>query len=647
MLRDIMVSIGRTGRATPFAELEPVFVGGSTVGLATLHNEDEVARKDVRVGRHRHRAQGGRRDPRGRRPGAREAQARRAQVEVPDGRAPCAASRSCASRARPTTTASTSTAPRSASQRIVHFAGRGAMDIEGLGEERVRQFVDAGLLVDAGDIYSLTVERLRAARAHGAVSAENLVDGDRGVEDAVASRACSSGSASATSARPRRRRSHARSARSTRSQRASAEELTAVDGVGVDHRREPARASSPIDAQPGAWSTSSAPRASSLDGPPPAEPVDTGGVSLAGLTFVLTGTLEALTRDEAQAAIEARGGKVTGSVSKKTTLRRRRREPGLEAREGRAARRARCSTRTASPGCSQHGRRRADAVRSRCCTRRRRSSSRPLALDERPSPNPGAHEVRVRVHACGVLSHRPARRRGRPRAAARSRSSRATRSWASSTRSATGCALLAVGDRVGVAVAARDVRARARSACAARRTCASRRDVHRMDRRRWLRRRGRPCPRRFAVRAARRARRPRGGAAALRRRDRLPRRCGGPRSQPGERVALMGFGASAHLALQVLQHWGCETVVLTRGERHRELARELGAAWVGHADELPAGRVRPGGRVRAGGRAGAGRARRRAPGRHREPRRHPHEHDPVVRLRAPVARAHRCARSRT
>lgn len=57
--------------------------------------------------------------------------------------------------------------------------------------------------------------------------------------------------------------------------------------------------------------------------------------------------------------------------------------------------------------------------------------------------------------------------------------------------------------------------------------------------------------------------------------------------QPGERVALMGFGASAHLALQVLQYWGCETFVLTRGEGHRELARELGAQWVGHAAELP------------------------------------------------------------
>jgi propanol-preferring alcohol dehydrogenase len=59
--------------------------------------------------------------------------------------------------------------------------------------------------------------------------------------------------------------------------------------------------------------------------------------------------------------------------------------------------------------------------------------------------------------------------------------------------------------------------------------------------------------------------------------------------EPGERVALMGFGASAHLALQVLRHWGCTVVVLTRGERHRELARELGADWVGHAAELPPG----------------------------------------------------------
>ncbi len=82
-LREIMVSIGRTGRATPFAQLEPVFVGGSTVGLATLHNQDEVARERRARRRHRDRPQGRRRDPRGRRAGARQAQEGRAQVEVP------------------------------------------------------------------------------------------------------------------------------------------------------------------------------------------------------------------------------------------------------------------------------------------------------------------------------------------------------------------------------------------------------------------------------------------------------------------------------------------------------------------------------------------------------------------------------------
>src|SRR4029078_3049796 len=67
--------------------------------------------------------------------------------------------------------------------------------------------------------------------------------------------------------------------------------------------------------------------------------------------------------------------------------------------------------------------------------------------------------------------------------------------------------------------------------------------------------------------------------------------------QPGEPLALLGFGASAHLALQVLHHWGCEAVVMTRGEHHRELARDLGAGWVGDADGAPT-RARHGSRAR-------------------------------------------------
>ena len=103
--------------------------------------------------------------------------------------------------------------------RIVHFASRGAMDIEGLGEERVRQFVDAGLLADAGDVYSLTVEQLVPLERMAPVSAQKLVDAHRGVEGARVSPGCSSASTSATSGRPPRRRCRAR-ARQPRPHRA-------------------------------------------------------------------------------------------------------------------------------------------------------------------------------------------------------------------------------------------------------------------------------------------------------------------------------------------------------------------------------------------------------------------------------------------
>jgi DNA ligase (NAD+) len=98
---------------------------------------------------------------------------------------------------------------------------------------------------------------------------------------------------------------------------ASAEEITAVDGVGAIIAESLAEFFA-IDANRRIVEKLRV-AGVRLDGPQPAAPVDTGGVSLAGLTFVLTGTLEASTRDEAQAAIEARGGKVTGSVSKKTS----------------------------------------------------------------------------------------------------------------------------------------------------------------------------------------------------------------------------------------------------------------------------------------------------------------------------------------
>ena len=180
---DIQVSIGRTGRATPFAVLEPVFVGGSTVGMATLHNEDQVRGQGRAARRHGDRAQGRRRHPRGRRPGAVDAA----------GRQP---SRGCSRRRARARCGSTlvrlegeadtrcvePACPFQRDQRIIYFASRGAMDIEGLGERTVGQLTATGLVADAADLYGLTQEQLLTLEGFATISADKLlaaIDGSR------------------------------------------------------------------------------------------------------------------------------------------------------------------------------------------------------------------------------------------------------------------------------------------------------------------------------------------------------------------------------------------------------------------------------------------------------------------------------------
>src|SRR5438874_1491864 len=312
LLRGIMVSIGRTGRATPFAQLEPVFVGGSTVGQATLHNEDEVARKDVRIGD--------------------TVIVRKAGDVIPEVVGPVLAKRrkglrrwkfpkDCPACGQPLVRAEGEAATNCvnvdcAAQRwgrIVHFAA--AMDIDGLGEERVRQFIDAGLLSDPADIYWLDVERLVKLERIGEKSATQLVDNIQASKSQQLARLLVGLSIPnvgwATAQDIAREMGHL-----DRILEASVEDLTQVEGIGpivalsvheffarertrqlVEKLREagvnfegPSRAAAPAVEQ-----------------------------TLAGLTFVLTGGLEELTREESEAEIEARGGKVTSSVSKKTS----------------------------------------------------------------------------------------------------------------------------------------------------------------------------------------------------------------------------------------------------------------------------------------------------------------------------------------
>jgi len=314
-LLDIMVSIGRTGRATPFAQLEPVFVGGSTVHLATLHNEDEVARRDVRPGDTvvvrkagdvipevvgPVKVAGTRRRRRWRFPAVCPCPLRQPLVRL-EGEA----NHRCVS----------SECPIQREQKIIYFASRGALDIEGLGEERVRQLVHAGLVADATDLYALTQEQLVALDRMGEVSARNLLDAlARSREQPLARLLVALGirHVGPTAAIALARAFGHLDAILA----ATPEELTVVDGVG------------PVIAE-SLHSWLGVPtnrdfveklRAAGLSFAGPEPVVPSAAPTLAGLAFVLTGGLEHLTREQAEAEITARGGKVTSSVSKKTSF---------------------------------------------------------------------------------------------------------------------------------------------------------------------------------------------------------------------------------------------------------------------------------------------------------------------------------------
>ena len=311
-LLKIMVSIGRTGRATPFAQMEPVFVGGSTVQMASLHNEDEVARRDVREGD--------------------TVIVRKAGDVIPEVVGPVVAKRpkrarrwkfptECPACGQPLVRVDGEAAtncvnvdcPNQRWGRIVHFAA--AMEVDGLGEERVRQFIAAGLLADAGDLYSLTVDKLLPLERIGERSAQLLVDNiEKSKSQTLVRLLVALG---INNVGPAAAQDLARElGHLDRIASASLDELVAVDGVG------PVLAQSVQEffARPRNREVVEKLRRAGVNFEGPARAtVPEEEQTLAGLTVVLTGGLERFTRDEAQAEIEARGGKVTSSVSKKTS----------------------------------------------------------------------------------------------------------------------------------------------------------------------------------------------------------------------------------------------------------------------------------------------------------------------------------------
>ena len=311
LLRDIQVSVGRTGRTTPFAVLEPVFVGGSTVAMATLHNQDQVRVKDVRPGD--------------------TVTVRKAGDVIPEvvgpvldlrppgsvpwqfpTHCPCPLHTELVRLDGEADTRCVEVAcPFQREQRIIYFASRQAMDIEGLGERTVNQLAAAELVDDPADLYALTEEQLLGLDKFAAISAAKLVAAIAGSKDRPLPRV-----------------------------------LTAlgIKGLGPSASEALSRAFGTLDAILDASEADLA----STEGVGPtiagsihrwfrvernrvfidklrAAGVDFGKVVvsrvaqvLAGKAVVVTGTLDGFSREDAEAAIKDRGGKSPGSISKKT-----------------------------------------------------------------------------------------------------------------------------------------------------------------------------------------------------------------------------------------------------------------------------------------------------------------------------------------
>jgi DNA ligase (NAD+) len=309
----IEIQVGRTGALTPVARLKPVFVGGVTVTNATLHNEDEVRRKDVRVGDTVIVRRAGDVIPEvvrtlvEKRPrGTREFTLPRkcpecgsAVVRLPDEAiARCSGGLVC---------------PAQRKQALLHFAGRRAMDIEGLGDKLVDQLVDAGVVHTPADLYKLGVAALAELERMAEKSAANVVAAiDRSRDTTLARFIYALGI----------RHVGEETAKDLARHFGRLEDLMVADEAALLEIEDvgPVLAESihQFFAEAHNREVIAQLRAAGVHWPH-GEPRRKAGGKLQGLTLVLTGTLPTLSRDEARDLIESLGGKVAGSVSKKTS----------------------------------------------------------------------------------------------------------------------------------------------------------------------------------------------------------------------------------------------------------------------------------------------------------------------------------------
>ncbi len=312
-LKKVVWNVGRTGHLVPFAMLEPVHVGGVTVTTATLHNEEDLARKDVRKGDEVVVMRAGDVIPQVVSPKL-PRKKRGARKEKPPARCPACDTPTV----KPEDSVFTicpnrSGCPGQSFQHVKHFVSKGAMDIEGLGEKQAQTFLEGGVISDVADIYDLTAERLVELDRFAETSARNLV-----------------ASIEASKRRPFKRVLYALGLPGVGYVTAEAladhfgsidalheadpEAIEEVEGVGPIMAVQIAE-SLTDDAT---WALVEKLRTKGLRLEADASERRQEGGPLEGKTVVLTGTLPELTREEAAAMVKSAGGKVTSSVSKKT-----------------------------------------------------------------------------------------------------------------------------------------------------------------------------------------------------------------------------------------------------------------------------------------------------------------------------------------
>lgn len=312
-LNDIWINIGRTGAATPFAILDPVFVGGATVGMATLHNQDQVALKDVRVGDQVVVRRAGDVIPEVVGPVLSERTGKEKKWKMPkncpfcgnpivriegEAVARCTGGFECPSRVR---------------EWLFHFSGRGGMEIEHMGYRTIDLLLDKGYISDPADIFTFDMNQLLDEEGWGQISVDNLKGAVEAASDRPVARLLTAlGIRHVGGTVARKLASHFGGLLALMN--ATEEQISEIEGIG-----------SVIAAEVGRWSADPVNREL-------VEKMGAAGVRLvdetddtiesdllAGATFVVSGTVPGFTREAAQVAIESRGGKATSSVSGKTT----------------------------------------------------------------------------------------------------------------------------------------------------------------------------------------------------------------------------------------------------------------------------------------------------------------------------------------